>query len=97
MNKKEIFVKIGSKKNGRYYAAEEMSLNKFSKYLDQILKQFDYELPKRNLWTIISGKYKKQVNIVEWLLTGKQRGKEIVINAMKEIVEKDEPGKKVIK
>jgi hypothetical protein len=98
--KKEIFVKIGSKKNGRYYASEEYSLFEFMDFIDiidVIVPVFAPKIVKKNMINVISGKYKESLIYHKGFIDGRVSMGEDIINGIKYIAEKDKPGKKVKK
>lgn len=100
---RQTFVKIGSRKGGRYYAKEEMNLEEFKLFLFQVAVEMvpDYDLEKPALWERI-------LNTQAWrdykdIMVAKRKHKllrdyrDSITHHVWLIAQKDKPGKKVLK
>lgn len=89
------YIKFGEKINGRYKKAEELSLEQFEKYITCITRAL--QCPKRDIWSKITGKTKKQEMYNIAYIQGYKDAKKDVIIQIKTDIELDKPGKKFIK
>jgi hypothetical protein len=94
-NDKEIFVTFNVKKNGRYYAKEELKLKEFENMLECFIPS--RITTKYNIWQRIIGlpkKHKMHDEMIEELF---KNYKFFLIEHIKETMEYDGPGKRVLK
>lgn len=92
---KEIKVSFSVKKNGRYYAKEELSLNEFDGLLDMFIpKQVER---KYSLYEKIIGKPKRDRIEKETIDILFEQYKFFLIEYIKKVMEYDGPGKKLLK
>ncbi len=92
---KEIKVSFSVKKNGKYYAKEELSLNEFEGLLDMFIpKQVER---KYNIFEKVMGKPKRDRIEKETIDILFEQYKFFLIEYIKQTMEYDGPGKKVLK
>ncbi len=104
VNKKktdEHYVSFGKRKNGKYYAKEELTLEEFRQFL-KIESDFEYTWEKMSFWSrmkmVFSWSEKKEIAMVNFYMNlAKEELIHRVICSIKTAMDHDGPGKKVLK
>jgi len=94
---KEIKVSFSVKKNGKYYAKEELSLNEFENLLVNIESNLGFEQPNYNWIDKLFGKQKMFEKKIKMIRFYRIDMCESIISNIKQTMEYDGPGKKVLK
>lgn len=87
------YIKIGEKENGRYHKSEELSIDQFYRLMLENTTKF--ERPNKTIWSVISGKHKKEMDrIITYQVAQEQLIEDIIAHILK-IINIDKKGKKL--